>query len=163
MTIGAPCLEEQTATLGDIRLERGVGERGVGEGAVRGSDCVADPFAQGGEGGDFVCAARQSDGHLGAIGAGDGEGVDGAGSDIQVSGIADQQAMIRIEGVAIDRGGEVAWAGDVSDVGFEILDLVENGRVIQQSLLSAVEGIKGGIQGNAFARAGGELPDYAIG
>jgi len=71
--------------------------------------------------------------------------------------------LVWIEWIAINRHGEVAGAGDVADVGFEILDFVEDGRVIEEALLRAIVRTEGGVERDAFARAGAELPDHAVG
>src|SRR5205085_2658775 len=83
--------------------------------------------------------------------------------DIEIAVVADQQTLIGIERIAVDRRREITWAGNVADVRLEILDFIENGGVIQETLLSAVVRIESRIERHALARAGIELPDDSIG
>ncbi len=71
--------------------------------------------------------------------------------------------MVGIQGIAIDRRREVARAGDIANVGFEIFYLIKDRRIIQQPLLGSIVRVKARVERHTFARAGCELPNNAIG
>ena len=64
---------------------------------------------------------------------------------------------------AAARGRERPGARDVADVGLEVLDLVEDRRVVEDPLLVAVARVEAGVQRHRLARADAELPDDAVG
>ena len=61
------------------------------------------------------------------------------------------------------RGGQRARAGDVADVRLEVLDLVEDRRVVEDALAGPVARVERRVQRDRLARAGAELPDDAVG
>ena len=73
MAIGAAGLEKETAALGDVQCQRSVAQTAIGERGIGCADGVSHPLAQSGECRDFVCATRERDSDLRAIGAGQGE------------------------------------------------------------------------------------------
>ena len=78
---------------------------------------------------------------------------------VQVAVIPDQQAVIRIERAS----QQWTRAGYVTDIDFEVLDLIQDGRVIQHALLVSIERTERRVERQALARTRGELPDHAVG
>ena len=107
MTFCAAGLKEEFATLRDV-VRRGSRREGGGQGGIGRAHGIAHPFAQRGKGRDFVGAAGQRHGHLRAISAGNGEGVDRARRNIEISGVADEQTMVGVKRVSINRSRQIA-------------------------------------------------------
>ena len=61
------------------------------------------------------------------------------------------------------RGRQVARSGDVPDVQLEILDFIEDRRIVQHALLGPVLRVEAGMERDALARSRVELPDDPIG
>ncbi len=65
--------------------------------------------------------------------------------------------------IAWNRRGKRAGARHVANVRLEVLDFVEDGRVVEDSLIVLVVGIEGPVERHRFARTGVEDPDDPIG
>src|SRR5207253_8678439 len=110
----------------------------------------------------LVRAARQGDRKLRAVSVGQSKSIDRARRDVEVSRITDEQPVIGVQRIAIDRSRQIARTRDIADIGFEVLNLIENSRIIQNALQRAIMGTESAVERHTLSRTGVELPNHSI-
>src|SRR5262245_52294273 len=104
MAPDATCLDKERPAQRDV-----VGGRRVWQPRLGGSGCAdskAHPFSQGSQSWHFISAAWKRDADLRPVRVRNGESVDRAWGNIEVIGVADEQALVGIQKVSIDSSGQ---------------------------------------------------------
>src|SRR5262249_15764622 len=59
--------------------------------------------------------------------------------------------------------GQISGTGNISNIGLEIFNFIEDRRIVQHSLLRAVLRIEAGVERDTLAGTGVELPNDSVG
>ena len=135
----------------------------TGQRTIRRADGETHPFLHRIQCRPGSAAAREPHRHLLAIGICNWqEGGNDFRRRVNVAGIADDQAVVRVEHSG-RTSAQRAGTRDIADIQLEVLHFVEDRRVVKHALIIRVVRAPSTIQWHRLTRARAKLPDVAIG